>query len=305
MVAVPVRSILVATDLSEGSDPLLRAAGAIAAATGAELHVLHALDFEPIELSPAGDDPPAGFPDLVSRTERALEEQVERAVPSGATVASRTVVIYLAHKAILARAADVSADLIVLGPHRGRTLDRVLGSTADRVVRTASVPVLVVSEGLSLPLRRTVAPIDLSEPARTALERAFSWTAALGHAAAGEPPPELHVLHVIPDLPGIAGIVPVDEPRIAADLDREASAARERAGGAANVEVVVELRRGGSPAEEILGYAQSVDADLLVLGTHGRGAIARALIGSVASSVARRATCAVLLVPPPVWREEG
>ena len=40
-----------------------------------------------------------------------------------------------------------------------------------------------------------------------------------------------------------------------------------------------------------------------MLGTHGHGALARALIGSVSSAVARRAECPVLLVPPRYWQE--
>src|SRR5690606_320093 len=110
---------------------------------------------------------------------------IGRTVPSGVTVASREVVIFLAHKAIVARALDVSADLIVLGSHRARTGDAILGSTADRVIRTAAVPVLILRGRLSLPLRSVVAPVDLSEPARAALDQAVSWTAALG-AEGGE-----------------------------------------------------------------------------------------------------------------------
>jgi nucleotide-binding universal stress UspA family protein len=62
-----------------------------------------------------------------------------------------------------------------------------------------------------------------------------------------------------------------------------------------------ELLWGEPPAEEIVRYAEDNRADLIVLGTHGYGAVRRAVIGSVASEVARRASCAVLLVPPQAW----
>src|SRR5690606_15872693 len=95
-------------------------------------------------------------------------------------VASREVEIYVAHKAILDRAAAVEADLIVIGPHRRRAVgDAFLGSTADRVIRSAGAPCLVVRGPLSLPLRRVVVPIDLSEPAQRALDAALRWSDAL------------------------------------------------------------------------------------------------------------------------------
>jgi sulfate permease, SulP family len=51
----------------------------------------------------------------------------------------------------------------------------------------------------------------------------------------------------------------------------------------------------------IVGYAEVAEPDLLVLGTHGYGAIGRALIGSVSSRVVRAATCPMLLIPAALW----
>ena len=89
---------------------------------------------------------------------------------------------------------------------------------------------------------------------------------------------------------------------IAPELRREAEAAIERADTKAIVHVREEVRWGNTPADEILTMAEEEKVDLLVLATHGRGAVQRALIGSVASGVARRATCPVLLVPPTLWK---
>jgi nucleotide-binding universal stress UspA family protein len=62
-----------------------------------------------------------------------------------------------------------------------------------------------------------------------------------------------------------------------------------------------ELLWGSSEAEEIVRYAEREGAGLLVLATHGRGAVSRALVGSVTSAVARDARGCVLLVPPSLW----
>ena len=55
----------------------------------------------------------------------------------------------------------------------------------------------------------------------------------------------------------------------------------------------------GNPAARILEHAASLPADLVVMGTHGRGGFERLVLGSVAEKVLRKATCPVLTVPPP------
>lgn len=54
--------------------------------------------------------------------------------------------------------------------------------------------------------------------------------------------------------------------------------------------------RVGTPAEEIVRYADACDVDLIIMGTHGRSGLAHALMGSVAEQVVRVAPCPVLLV---------
>jgi nucleotide-binding universal stress UspA family protein len=61
--------------------------------------------------------------------------------------------------------------------------------------------------------------------------------------------------------------------------------------------------REGTARDEILAAAKSVDADLIVLGTHGRSGIRRALLGSVADSVIRMADVPVLSVRGPIGEE--
>jgi nucleotide-binding universal stress UspA family protein len=56
----------------------------------------------------------------------------------------------------------------------------------------------------------------------------------------------------------------------------------------------------GSPANEIVRYADARDIDLIVMGTHGRSGVMNLLMGSVAEDVVRRALCPVLLVRHPM-----
>ena len=57
--------------------------------------------------------------------------------------------------------------------------------------------------------------------------------------------------------------------------------------------------RSGAPAAEITRYAMEADIDLIVMGTHGRGFVAHAVLGSVAEKVVRTAPCPVLTVRNP------
>lgn len=53
------------------------------------------------------------------------------------------------------------------------------------------------------------------------------------------------------------------------------------------------------PAEAIVGYAKAQGIDLIVMGTHGRGALAQVLVGSVAERVVRTAPCPVFTIKHP------
>jgi nucleotide-binding universal stress UspA family protein len=86
-------------------------------------------------------------------------------------------------------------------------------------------------------------------------------------------------------------------------------AEREAARGALEAALRGALRRGieaeaelvdDSPAEAILELAREWDADLIVVGSHGRGRIGRALLGSVSDEVVARADRAVLVARPHV-----
>lgn len=302
MLASPIRSVLAATALAEAGDEALHVAGTLAAAAQAELHVIHALDLDLGAYPELGDSP--DFPGRIAQVEEALARQLRRTLPPGVEAATREVVIYLAHRAILDRATDVRADVIVLGPHHRRALgERLLGTTADRVIRSAACPCLIVHDTLALPLRRVLVPLDLSSLASGALQAAVRWSEVLG-ARSGEPLPEveLDVVHVVPNLIATDGL-PVNraviEPRLHHQVE-EALAGHELA-----VRAREELVWGHRPAEEIVDYAKKRHSDLIVLATHGHGALRRALVGSVASAVARSAPCPVLLVPPAMWSHAG
>ncbi len=305
MQSIEIRSILVATDLLASSDGVVASAHALAGRIGAELHVLTALEIPTLPYPGTGTV--VHFQRQIHDARRAMLDQVQRALPPGAPLASHHVAVEPAPKAILERAAHVEADLIVMGPHRPRAFrGPILGNTADRILRSARVPVLILSDPLPLPLRCVAAPIDLSDPARGALDQAFRWAGALGASDGGNglPGVDLRVIHVIPRHYESFDI-PFDRAVIGPQLNAEIEESQRRVGSAAHVDVREEALWGNAPSEEIIRYAEGEKVDLLVMGTHGYGAVGRALIGSVASRVARATPCSMLLVPPALWQVEG
>lgn len=139
-------------------------------------------------------------------------------------------------------------------------------------------------------VRRILVPTDFSDAADHAVDYAVS--------LAEELDAEIVLLHTVEipvyAYPG-APYIPVLD--ITADLETAAVAGLEatRAHLATKVHVRIAVRR-GSPWREILDAAKEERADLVVMGTHGRRGVARALLGSVAEKVVRAAEVPVLTV---------
>ena len=144
METIEIQSVLVATDIGEASDRLVRTASSIAALTGAELHVVH------VHIVPASSPDDAAvspqYAEAIAEAERRMDEQVQRALPPHFIPSSQTVLARPSpSEAIRKHAESLSCDLIVIGPHRGPLSDRpFLGTTADRLLSTAGVPCLIV-----------------------------------------------------------------------------------------------------------------------------------------------------------------
>ncbi|HKE83095.1 MAG TPA: universal stress protein [Vicinamibacterales bacterium] len=133
--------------------------------------------------------------------------------------------------------------------------------------------------------RSILVPTDFSPTSDAALHYATQMALALGA--------RLYLMHV----PGKTG----EHFEANYPLGRFETATRERLSSFLTKDELEQLRpeyalRVGAPAEEIVRYADLCDADLIIMGTHGRTGIAHALIGSVAEQVARVAPCPVLLV---------
>ncbi len=146
-------------------------------------------------------------------------------------------------------------------------------------------------------LKNVLVATDFSEPSDTAL--------TYGRELAGRFDAKLHVLHVVQNI--YVTMVGMENPStFGPDLLQQLEAdARVRLNdllvdsdksGPRTIPVV---RTSSSPALEIVEYARNHDIDLIVMGTHGRGALAHLVMGSVAERVVRLAHCPVLTVRSP------
>ncbi len=139
--------------------------------------------------------------------------------------------------------------------------------------------------------KKVLAAVDFSEGSLAALQRA----AALAKAESCE----LHLVHVIPAL--VYRGLSYTEPTDPNSQQRERAAAEEAMTEAVTnlgeecVPVTIEVLE-GEPRVVIPSHAHKIGADLIVLGSMGRGRLRELLLGSVTAHISHAATCSVLIV---------
>ena len=205
-------------------------------------------------------------------------------------------------KAIIARANAMNAELIVMGRGGGRALrDVFLGSTAERVLRGSSRPVLVVRLPARKPYQHPALALDLDPPPDDVVA-VLLCVLPLRH-------PSVSIIHAFDPYSGMMSVTLTDEEaedrsdelahRARQDLARLLATALVRAdiapGDAPYWRYQVQA---GSPRIVIEKAVRRAGTDLLALGTHGRKGITHLLLGSVAGDVLREVACDVLVVPP-------
>ena len=112
----------------------------------------------------------------------------------------------------------------------------------------------------------------------------------------------VHVIHVVPTMDYFAPYesfmaaeyTETMQKGVKAEIDKKLDAVASRITGAA----VTKAIRTGSASVEIIDYAESIGAELIVMGTHGRGGLEHIFMGSVAEKVVRKSSCPVLTIRP-------
>jgi nucleotide-binding universal stress UspA family protein len=301
VVANPPRHLIAATDFSPASDEAVERACVVARANGARLTLAHVVPASPWEdvgtqlATLAGAEVPARAAicaqSLAQLEGRAGEVSVRYGLSCDARVAEGRPAKVLAQVA-----ADEKADLLVVGAHGMGAMraarDILVGTTAQKLLRVAPCPVLVVKRAASTPYSRVLAPTDYSTPAR----------GAVGVAAAWFPTAQLHVAHAF-ELPydGMLRHASIDRETIARQHAREREHLMRRlvawadASGVPPERRVLHVEHGYAP-KCIEDWIESTGAGLLAIASHGKSELEAALLGSVTLHVVLSASCDVLLL---------
>jgi nucleotide-binding universal stress UspA family protein len=303
-----IDNILVPLDGSPLAEQALAAAVLIAGRTAARLHIVHVRTLYRQPGDDAVSDPARAYLDeACERVCAEIGESVSFAVlpesepalllpaPSPRTVAELIDGYARAHR----------IDLVVMATHGRSGLSRFwFGSVADALLRTCSLPILVIR------------PEEGMDPKRWSSRRTFDHVlvpldgtsfahAVLAHARtlAGAFDGRLSLLRVLtlpsPALDGVMPAAIVFTPEDAASVQEHAEQDLARAAAdvrSAGVRVETATTTAASAANGILDWAERHGVGLIALATHGRTGLDRMLVGSVADKVVRGARCPVLVV---------
>jgi universal stress protein E len=280
--------ILVATDLSIRSHRALRRAGLLAQTNAAEITLVHVVD----------EDQPAELINIETReVSRILEEQIASVAELRCVRCRPVVVAGSQFSGILRAAESAKADLIVMGAHRKHVLrDIFIGTTIERVMRAAACPVLMVNREARRSHRSALAAVDTSKLSahviRTAKELKLLDHCRFAIAHAFCPPGQVMMFY--------AGLT-------SDSINEYVDSARRRA----VTELATFLKTNGfedqtwlrhveegTPFEVISRLVEARRPDLLIIGSHGRSGIAKALLGSVTEEALRSLDLDILVVPP-------
>ena len=201
--------------------------------------------------------------------------------------------------AILERARALPADLIVMGTHGRSGVKRLLiGSVAERILRTAPCPVMVVPPHdavatSAVSFKHIVCAIDFSESSLAGL----TWAVSLAEEADARLS-LLHVIEVPPELRVSAVVTDdhLDELHAAVEADMLARLRSLVPPAAAQFCSVETATAAGAAGHAILAFAAERGADLIVMGAQGHGSLERWIFGSKTRDVVWGATCPVLTV---------
>jgi nucleotide-binding universal stress UspA family protein len=295
-----LKRIIVGHDLGAGGEVALGSAVALAHRFSAALRLVHVV--EPLDAYQRISHPltsPYSLEEIVQKTGARLQAllkslelarlQVEYEVRKGKPF----VEVIIAARAWL-------ADLIVVGG-AAQIEEPFLGGTSERILRKALVPVMVAKKLLSSDAKTFLVPTDFSSCARKAAEEAlmlakkFSARIVFFHVL------DLYPSYTVAYAHELGVSVPIPPPR-----PEEIEPEWEAFLSGLSMEKVdwEKSTEEGQAATAIAHQAELMQADMIVIGTHGRSGLPHMLLGSVAEKVVRTASCPVLTIRPESFQFE-
>jgi nucleotide-binding universal stress UspA family protein len=282
------KPIVVGVEDSVESRHALAFAWKIAEAAQAELVVVHAVP--DLWLATGLNETPVVLPEVQDALTRASRAQIERVVAEVLPHSAARRLEVRAGPAAFA-VADVArqrrAELVVLGGKHHTALARTLGrSTVHYLVRTLDIPVLVVGPATG-PATRVLAAVDLSDAAIRTIKAGERYAKLLGG--------KLRIVHVIEPLHLL--LVPVEALDQAAYARYTRQAFEDMIAPLPATVLEDQVVRTGPAVETIVAEVAVWHANILVVGSHGKGWVDRLLIGSTTEHLLNALPASVLIVP--------
>ncbi len=280
-----LKRVLLASDLSQRSEVALRRAVRLAGEHGSELVLLHVVD----------DEIPASIANEIRSAATETLAALLVGLGADAKPAHKIEVRFgRVWKSIVDASEELGADLIVAGSHRSRGLvDLFRGTTLERVAKSVRVPVLMTTGTSHHDYKNVVVGVDFSPCSLKAVDTANKLA----------PDADISLLssYHIPfrdfidrEVPGDSDIR-AEKKRIEHELRERLSVFKKdcpsRPKGYAQSFIE------GSAANALMGYASNRGTDLICVGSHGRGWLAEAFLGSTARELLSGAPCDVLVTP--------
>ncbi len=284
------KPIVAGVDSSPQAADAAAVAWRIAGAAGTDCYFIHGV--YPLLHAPAVADFLSDADVLIDRQVEGARARVVAALQNAVPPAARNrVEVRLGRAAavVVGAAQECNAGLIVLGGKHHSTLGRWMGgSTAQHVVRTTSIPLLVTG---STPrtINRILVAADLSYAVRPTFEAAVRMARLFGA--------ELRVLHAVEPLPVFAEMPMVlDDAAFYADSRQQFERCMEPLLEEVAAQAV--LRRGHA-ADALAAEAAEWGADLVAVGAHGKGWVDRLLMGSTTERLLDQLPASLLVIPVP------
>jgi nucleotide-binding universal stress UspA family protein len=299
-----IETVLIGTSLTEASDEVVRTGLKVARAAGARVALVHAYALR-VAYGGAPYIPDLAVDEVLAAEREGLRRQMESQAELLGIKPWELAGLELgpgpAHQMIMETAKRINASLIVMGAAESPRLAKLFGATADRVVRKAICPVLVVRRELPVPPARVLLPVDLSYLSAEAFREGLE---ILGLLCRERELPKLEAMYVMTDLDRHL-FAPEEAPeQVETHAREELERFLVRHAGDSPFQVMPRVVA-GYVEDEVLLRIREWEPSLVVIGTHGRSGFERFLLGSVAGRVIRDSGANVLVVPPAVAREQS
>jgi len=279
--------VLTGIDLTERSRSAFARSVELARSTGGQLTLVHVTsDALPSQVASVHEN----------YAQDVLQDLASRARADGAAHVETVGVRGRDYETLITEAGKTHADLIVIGTHRPSSLMQdMLGTTADRVLRLGGLPVLLVRSAPQGAYANILVAADFSPASRRAVACAVQWfptaritvVTAYGSGRRSLLGGDAHARETAAETRRLALKGLLDE------VGEELGPGHGKA-----LAAIVPVVARGWAEDVILASAEETKPDLIVVGTHARGGIEHAVLGSVAQWVLTEAPCDVLAVPP-------